>query len=100
MNAVRIRTEGSQVALSCLGGCLLGIGWIAVGIVNVALSDRLGLPLWQSVIFFIVWLLSGPVLGAAYLKWRGLRHQKAFRALETRMSEKTLDRLRKHSPDP
>ncbi len=100
MEAVKVRSENSQVALSCLGGCLLIIGWIVVGVVNIALSEQLRLERWQVAIFGIVWLLSGPALGFAYVKWRGLRHKKAFQALETKMSEKTLDRLRKQSPDP
>lgn len=100
MKVVRVRTGDSQVAVSCFGGCMLLLGWIVVGIINVGLSIQLKLEGWQSAIFGMVWLLSAPAVGFAYLKWRGLRHKKAFQALETKMSEKALDRLRKQSPEP
>jgi len=100
MKAVKVRSENSQIALSCLGGCGLLILWVAVGVVNVVLSEQLRLEGWQMAIFGIVWVLSGPVVAVAFFKWRGVRHKKAFLALEAKLGEKTLDRLRKQSPDP
>jgi hypothetical protein len=97
---MKVRSENSQLALSCLGGCGLLILWVAVGVLNVVLSEQLRLEGWQMAVFFIVWMLSGPVVAVAFFKWRGLRHKKAFLALETKLSEKALDRIRRQSPDP
>jgi len=97
---VRVRTGDPQVAKSCLGGCLLVIGWVVVGGVNVAIMVRSELESWQATLVGILWLLSLPVCMVAYLRWRGKRHSRAFSALAGKMAEKARARLRKQSPDP
>jgi hypothetical protein len=96
---IKVRTGDPQVAVSCLGGCLLLIGWVGVGVANLALMWKYEVASWQAAIIGIVWLLSGPVCAVAYFKWRGLRHTRAFIALETKMTRKRQEQLRKKPPD-
>jgi len=96
----QVRSEGQQVAVSCLGGCGLLIGWLVVGVVNVAVISNFNTPPWMAVIVGIVWVLSFPVGMVAYLKWRGRRHSRAFAILEAKFTVKTRERLRKQSPEP
>jgi len=100
VKTVRVQTGDSQVAKSCLGGCLLLIGWVVVGVINGAIAFRPQLEEWQAILVGIIWLLSLPVGMVAYLRWRGLRHSRAFRALEVKMTQKMRERLRKAPPDP
>jgi hypothetical protein len=96
----KVRSGDPQVAVSCLGGCGLLIGWVVVGVANVAFMSRSDTPQWMSVMVGIFWLLSFPVCTVAYLKWRGRRHSRAFKMLEGKMTEKMQERLRKQSPEP
>lgn len=100
MTIVRVQTGDPQVAKSCFGGCLLLIGWLVVGVVNVIIMVRSQLASWQETLVGIVWLLSLPVGSVAYLRWRGKRHSKAFSILEGKMVEKMRERLRKEPPEP
>jgi hypothetical protein len=99
VKVIRVTSGNPGVARSCLGGCLLIIGWVVVGVINVFSIHEFRLPEWQAIVLGIVWLLSFPVCTLLYLKWRGRRHSKAFGALEGKMNDKVLDRLRKQSPD-
>lgn len=100
MKIVRVETGNSGVAKSCLGGCLLLLAWVGVGVVNIVIIEKFQIELWQATITGIVWLLSGPVCGVAYFRWRGQRHSRAFGALEQKMAGKARERLKKESPDP
>lgn len=98
MKLVKVRTGDPQVAVGCVGGCLLMIAWVVVGVVNAAAMNKFDTPQWMGVTVWIFWLLSAPAGTVAYLKWRARRHKKAFQALEGKMAEKTQERLRKPSP--
>jgi len=96
----KVRSGDPQVAVSCLGGCGLMIGWVVVGMANVSMYRFFDIPNWAAGIAFLVWLLSFPVGTVVYLKWRGRRHSRAFKFLEAEFTEKTQERLRKQSPEP
>ena len=100
MKIVRVQTGDSQVAKSCLGGCLLLAAWVGVGVVNIVIIEQLQLELWQATISGIIWLFSGPVCMVVYVRWRGKRHSRAFGALEQKMAKKARERLRRESPEP
>ncbi len=99
VKVVRIQTGDPQVAKSCLGGCLLMIGWVVVGVTNAVVLSKFDVPGWEAAILGIMWFLSAPIGAIIYLKWRGRRHTKAFEKLEGKMLEKSLERLRKQSPE-
>lgn len=99
MKVYKIGSGNPGVGRSCLGGCGLMIGWVLVGIGNVAFMSRFEVPPWMPWMLGCIWLLSAPVGAVVYLKWRARRHTQAFKILEGKMTEKTQQRLRKQSPD-